>query len=106
MGAAARFNFSFESCGRCRTNTEPLLTWIELALVLIALVMALVRPNLGTNWLGKAEQCFSRLAQRQALAVLVVGLLALCARAAVLPLLPVPQPSINDEFRSLDAAGR
>jgi hypothetical protein len=60
--------------------------------------MACVRPNLGTNWFGKAEQCFSRLARRQGLAVLVVGLLALCARVAVLPLLPVPQPSINDEF--------
>ena len=63
--------------------------------------MAFVRPNLGTNWLGKAERCFSRLARRQALAVLLVGLLALCARAAVLPLLPVPQPSINDEFSHL-----
>ena len=35
------------------------------------------------------------------MSVLVVGLAALAARAAVLPILPVPQPHIDDEFSHL-----
>ena len=38
---------------------------------------------------------------RQRLAVVVVGLAALAARAAVLPILPVPAPHILDEFSHL-----
>ena len=78
-----------------------MLNWIELALVLIALAMAFFCPHLGSNWFSKAEQSFGKLARRQGLAVFMVGLLALCARAAVLPLLPIPQPSVNDEFSHL-----
>jgi len=78
-----------------------MLIWIELVLALIALVMAFLCPNLGTKWLGGAEECFGRFARRERLAVLAVGILALCARVAVLPLLPIPEPTINDEFSHL-----
>src|SRR5215469_12254606 len=78
-----------------------MLIWTELVLALIVLVMALLCPNLGTKWLGRAEECFGRFARRERLAVLAVGILALCARVAVLPLLPIPEPTINDEFSHL-----
>ncbi|HTS51000.1 MAG TPA: hypothetical protein VMH05_23800 [Bryobacteraceae bacterium] len=45
-----------------------------------------------------------RLAQRPRLAVASVFLLALIVRAALLPVLPVPQPVITDEFSHLLAA--
>ena len=78
-----------------------MLIWIEVAVVLIALAIAFLCPDLGSIWFGKAEKSFPKLARRQGLAVIVVGLLALCARITVLPLLPIPQPSVNDEFSHL-----
>ena len=41
------------------------------------------------------------LARRRALAVLSVGVLALALRAALLPILPIPEPAIHDEFSHL-----
>jgi hypothetical protein len=38
------------------------------------------------------------MAQRRGLSVLVVGLAALVARASLLPILPIPQPGVHDEF--------
>jgi len=74
---------------------------VELGLVLTALVVALCCPTLGSNLFAKIERVFGSLAGRQRLSVLVVGLAALAARAAVLPILPVPQPYVTDEFSQL-----
>jgi hypothetical protein len=52
----------------------------------------------------KLETFFSHLARRKKLAVLVCGLAVLVTRAAVIPLVPVPQPSWQDEFSLLLAA--
>jgi len=77
------------------------LNWIELGLVLTALVMALCCPTLGSNWFAKFERMFGSLAERQLLSVLVVGFGAIAARVTVLPILPVPQPYVTDEFSQL-----
>jgi hypothetical protein len=77
------------------------LNWVELGLVLTALVMALCCPTLGSNWFAKIERMFGSLAKRQGLCVLVVGIAAIAARAAVFPILPAPQPYVTDEFSQL-----
>jgi hypothetical protein len=59
---------------------------------------------LGSSWFALVERRFVALANRQRLSVIVVALVALAARAAALPVLPEPQPYINDEFSFLLAA--
>jgi hypothetical protein len=74
---------------------------IEISLTAIAFMLAYVAPELGANWFAKWERRFGNLARRRALAVLSAGTLALLARAAVLPIIPVPVPAIHDEFSHL-----
>ncbi|MGA3236132.1 MAG: hypothetical protein ABSG03_07515 [Bryobacteraceae bacterium] len=50
------------------------------------------------------ERCFGRLAQRRGLSIVTVGSAALLIRLAILPLSPIPQPFIHDEFANLLAA--
>jgi hypothetical protein len=76
-------------------------SWIELGLVLISLILAFCVPRLGSKLLNDFECGCMQLARRKRLSVLVVGLAALVARAAVFPILPVPQPYVTDEFSQL-----
>jgi hypothetical protein len=75
-----------------------MLLLIEFALTLIALALAYFLPSLGDNYFRRIEHLLGELARRRGLAVLTIGLLALGARAALLPILPVPVPGIHDEF--------
>jgi hypothetical protein len=78
-----------------------MLIWIECGLVFIALFIAFFFPGLGSKWFLFVERNFSQVARTPRLAVVVVGLAALAARAAVLPILPAPAPHILDEFSHL-----
>jgi len=71
---------------------------IESVLVVAALVLAFVSPGLGSRYFEAGERAFLKLAERGRLAVIAVGIAALAARAALLPILPVPQPAGSDEF--------
>jgi len=71
---------------------------IEVCLAVAAVVVALTFPKAGSRWFEVCEGAFAKLAQRHRLAVVVVGLAALAARAALLPILPIPQPGVHDEF--------
>ena len=73
----------------------------ETVLVSLALLLALLCPQIGAHWFQRAERKLAALARRRRLSVLVCGLSALAMRLAVLPWLPIPAPFINDEFSFL-----
>jgi len=81
-----------------------MMMWIEAGLSLVLVLMAFVGPRWGASWFDSVERRFCALANRQRIAVIVVGLAALALRAAALPVLPEPQAYINDEFSFLLAA--
>ena len=81
-----------------------MMMWVEAGLALVLVVMACVCPRLGASWFDSVERRFVALANRQRLSVIMVALAALALRAAALPVLPEPQPYINDEFSFLLAA--
>jgi hypothetical protein len=72
-----------------------------LVMARIALGSGNARPRRAFSALSRA---FGNLARRRRLAVLFVGATALAARALLLPVLPLRQPVITDEFSYLLAA--
>src|SRR5947208_12935546 len=77
---------------------------IESLLVSLALLVALTFPHASSRWFTKAEVAFGRLARMRKTSVIVCGLAALLLRSALLPILPIPIPFIQDEFSYLLAA--
>jgi hypothetical protein len=74
---------------------------LEICLIAIALAIAQIAPELGDSFFARWEHRFSRFANRRTLAIASVGLVTLALRAALLPILPIPEPAIHDEFSHL-----
>src|SRR5438128_1479114 len=81
-----------------------LLLVMEVSLVVAAVGAAWYAPKLGSPWFRAIELLFGDLARKRALSVMAVGLLALSARALLLPWVPIAEPSVHDEFGHLLAA--
>ncbi|MGI8770546.1 MAG: hypothetical protein ACR2JE_03845 [Acidobacteriaceae bacterium] len=79
----------------------PSLLLIEGGLTAIAIAVAFCWPRLGSTYFQRIERVFGRLARKQGLAVAVVGFAALLLRLAILPLSPIPQPFVSDDFSFL-----
>lgn len=77
---------------------------IELGLTAIAFVVALGWPRLGSKFFARIEPIFKPLAKKRGLAVAAVGLTDLLLRLAILPMCPIPNPSVPDDFSYLLSA--
>ena len=77
---------------------------IEGGFIALAIAVAFCWPSLGSKYFSRIEQLFGRLARRQGSAVATVGVTALLLRLAILPLCPVPNPFIPNDFSFLLAS--
>ena len=77
------------------------LIFIEGSLSLIAVAVAFAAPGLGGRWFRSIERAFHKLAQRKTLSIIIVGASALLLRLALLPLAPIPNPIVQDDFSFL-----
>jgi hypothetical protein len=76
----------------------------EAIAVILILVLAFTKPQLGSGWFRKMEIGLGRIARRRRLSVLLIGLLAFVSSASVSLLVQMPEPRVHDEFSYLLAA--
>jgi hypothetical protein len=74
---------------------------LELVAILVFLGVGLVAPHLGRAQFRRMENIVCRIARRPVLSMCVAGLFPLIARLLLLPLYPIPQPTVADEFGHL-----
>jgi len=86
----------FMNLGATIDDTRLLI--LNAAIALLGLLLAFALPDLGRRVAGRIERWLGRLARRQTLAVLLVGISAPLIRMALLPIAPIPEPALHDEL--------
>lgn len=86
------------------TSGSPSLLLIELGLTLITVALAFCCSHRRSRLFSNLEDLLGQLARRRALSVVIVGLIACTLRLLILPLSPIPEPFIHDDFSFLLAA--
>lgn len=76
----------------------------EALLASLALLLALLWPELGAPWFERIERVLAVVARKRATSVWLCFALALLFRAVILPIVPIPVPRVPDEFSFLLAA--
>ena len=77
---------------------------MELILVVATVILILRKRHAPHPFLSSWTSAFNQFAQRRVLATLSVGLGVIVVRAALIPVIGIPQPRWNDEFSYLLAA--
>jgi len=88
----------------CWASTTYFCQVVETALVGALLVMAYVRPTIGSGYFEIIESGLSALANKPRCTFFLLGFGVIAARLVLLPLLPLPRASVHDEFSYLLAA--
>jgi hypothetical protein len=70
-------------------------------LTAIAVALAFAWPRLAESWFSRVERAFGQLARRKALAVASVVFTTFLVRIVIIPLRPIPQPFLPDDFSNL-----
>jgi hypothetical protein len=84
------------------TGTSGILLFTFQALAIAVLcAIAFWKPSTGRRLFRACERYGSRLAHHKVASVWCVGIAAILIRAALLPLIPIPDPAIHDEFGHL-----
>ena len=83
------------------SSSGPSILLVEAGLTLLTLVVALGWPRAGAGIFRRIERILGELARRRGLSVAVVGVGACALRLLILPVSPIPQPLIYDDFSYL-----
>ena len=76
---------------------------VRLQLIVIALLAGIagLAPRLGDTWFRRIESIGERVAHKKKLAVLLLPFTVIAIRLSLLGLVPIPAPSVHDEFSYL-----
>src|SRR5947199_9282648 len=74
---------------------------IETVLVLLCVTLSFIHPSIGSRLFTELERRLAVFSQRRTGSAILAGTFALLLRVAVLPIEPIPQPTIPDEFSFL-----